>query len=120
MTTTYTIYRADGSIERGEVVWPLRPHCGQIERLVEPIVGHPMEHVRVLDPAKAEADEISRADYRDMFVDEVGHVRSPRSRAITPRPRSIAPTGCAPRAATPRTYTGSLATRSCSIGRFWR
>jgi hypothetical protein len=88
MNTTYTIYRTDGSIERGEVVWPLTPSLAQIKALVEPIVGGPLEHVRVLDPKSVEADTITRADCLDMFVDEIGHVR-----AGGPKPRNHAATG---------------------------
>ncbi len=29
----------------------------------------------MLDPAKAEADVVGPEDYRDLFVDELGHVR---------------------------------------------
>lgn len=76
-TTTYTVYRADGRIEVGAIDWPESPPLRDIRALVEPIVGGPLEHVRVLDPARAEADEVSRDDYRDMFVDELGHVRDP-------------------------------------------
>jgi hypothetical protein len=75
MHTTYTVYHADGTIQRGEVEWPDAPSAQEIRALVEPIVGSPMEHVTVLDPVMAQAEEISRADYRDMFVDELGHVR---------------------------------------------
>ena len=75
-TTTYTVYRADGRIEVGAIDWPESPPLRDIRALVEPIVGGPLEHVRVLDPARAEADEVSRDDYRDMFVDELGHVRT--------------------------------------------
>jgi hypothetical protein len=87
MTTTYTVYRTDGTVERGEVVWPLTPSLAQIKSLVEPMVGGPMEHVRVLDPRSVEADQITRADYLDMFVDELGHVRD------IPKPRNHAATG---------------------------
>ncbi len=89
MTTTYTVYRTDGTVERGEVVWPLTPSLAQIKSLVEPIVGGPMEHVRVLDPRSVEADQITRADYLDMFVDELGryihdgHFGKPRNHAAT-------------------------------------
>jgi hypothetical protein len=75
MLTPYSIYRTDGSIWIGEIDWPEEPSLAQIKALVEPIVGGPLEHVRVLDPA---AD-----DYRDMFVDETGHVR-----AEGPKPRN--------------------------------
>jgi hypothetical protein len=74
--TTYTIYHADGTIQRGEVDWPDSPGVELIAALVEPIVGHPMEHVTVLDPVMSHAEEVSRNDYRDMFVDELGHIRA--------------------------------------------
>jgi hypothetical protein len=83
----YTIYRPDGTSERGEVDWPPDPGYDQIAALVEPLVEGPIERVRVLDPAKADADEIrGAADYLDMFVDEMGHMRTP------PRPRNEAAT----------------------------
>jgi len=75
MLTTYTIYRAHGLIERGEIDWPEKPSLDEIARFVAPIVDGPIEHVLVLDPAKVEADEVDRSDYRDMFVDELSHVR---------------------------------------------
>jgi hypothetical protein len=76
MHTTYTVYYADGSIQRGEIDWPESPTLDQIRTAIEPIVGEPMEHVRVLDPASDE--------YRDMFVDESGHGRlKPRNEAAT-------------------------------------
>jgi hypothetical protein len=79
MLTRFTIYWADGSLQ-GEIIdWPESPTLDQIRRLVEPIVGEPMEHVRVLDP---KSDE-----YRDMFVDELGHMRQGG-----PRPRNEAAT----------------------------
>lgn len=80
VTTTYTVYRADGAVERGEVGWPESPSFNEIAALVEPIVGGDLEHVTVLDPASAEAAEVSRADYRDMFVDELGHMRADPTR----------------------------------------
>lgn len=82
MTTTYTIYYTDNTLQRGAVDWPATPTLDQIKALVEPIVGGPMEHVHVLNPKRVEADEISLSDYLDMFVDEIGHVRAggPRAR----------------------------------------
>jgi hypothetical protein len=85
--TGYTIFRPDGSQERGEVDWPENPGLELIRALVEPIVEGPMEHVTVLDPAKVDADEVDpAADRRDLFIDEMGHVRA------TPRPRNEAAT----------------------------
>jgi hypothetical protein len=77
MHTTFTILHGDGSIQRGEIDWPESPTLDQIRTAVEPIVGEPMEHVRVLDP---KCDE-----YRDMFVNENGHLvaRRPRNEAAT-------------------------------------
>lgn len=76
METTYTVYRTDGTMSCGEVDWPENPSLRQIEAVVEPLIGGELEHVRVLDPAKVEADEIGRDDYRDLFVDEMGHQKS--------------------------------------------
>lgn len=83
MRTTYTILHVDGTTQRGEIDWPEHPTLDQIKILVEPIVGSPMEHVRVLDP-----DSVLREDdepgYLDMFVDEHGHERiKPRNEAAT-------------------------------------
>jgi hypothetical protein len=87
MNYAYTILRPDGAQERGEVDWPDDPGFELIRALVEPIVEGPMEHVSVLDPAKVEAEAVDRADFLDMFVDELGHVRqtgpSPRNEAAT-------------------------------------
>lgn len=74
--TNFTIYHPDGTTQTGDIDWPECPTLDQIRRLVEPIVGEPMEHVRVLDP---KCDE-----YRDMFVDENGHSRRrPRNEDAT-------------------------------------
>ena len=87
MNWNYTIFRADGSQEPGCVDWPENPVFKVIRALVEPIVGGPMEHVTVLDPAKIDADEVDpQADRRDLFVDEMAHVRE------TPKPRNEAAT----------------------------
>jgi hypothetical protein len=79
MLTRFTIYWADGAVQGETIDWPETPSLAQIKDVVEPIVGGPLEHVRVLDPA---ADE-----YRDMFVDELGHMRlegaKPRNDAAT-------------------------------------
>ena len=87
MIDGYTIYRATGAVERGEIDWREHPSLADIKALVEPIVGGPIEHVQVLDPAKVEAAEVERDDYRDLFVDELGHVREsgpkPRNHAAT-------------------------------------
>ena len=73
----YTIFRPDRTSEAGEVDWPADPSYDAIAMLVGPIVGGPIEHVRILDPAKATAEHIGRADYRDMFVDEMSLMRDP-------------------------------------------
>jgi hypothetical protein len=87
MITGYTIYRPDGSEEHREVDWPRNPGYELIRNLVEPIVEGPMEHVAVLDPAKVRRRRVDPAlDRRDMFVDEIGHVRK------DPRPRNEAAT----------------------------
>jgi hypothetical protein len=78
MIYRYTIFRPDRTSEASEVDWPPDPSFENIARLLEPIVGGPIEHVRILDPAKATAEYIGRADYRDMFVDELGLLRNPR------------------------------------------
>ena len=65
MKTGYTIYRPDGTEEHCEVDWPEDVSLAQIKALVEPIVGAPMEHVTVFPDG----------DHRDMFVDEMGHMR---------------------------------------------
>jgi hypothetical protein len=77
MMYRYTVFRPDGTCALGEVDWPPDPPYEAIRRLLEPIVGGPIEHVRILDPAKATAEHIGRSDYRDMFVDERGLVRDP-------------------------------------------
>jgi hypothetical protein len=87
MNTTYTVYHTDSSVSAGSIDWPENPTVDQIKALVEPIVGGPLEHVRVLAPAMAQAVMVSHADYRDMFVDELGHVR-----AGGPKPRNDAAT----------------------------
>jgi hypothetical protein len=86
MNTSFTVYYTDGTLQRGEVDWPESPSLKQTKELVEPIVGGPLEHVRVLNPKMVEADEITAEDYLDMFVDELGHVRGggkPRNDAAT-------------------------------------
>lgn len=75
METSYTIFRPDGTEERGTIDWPEDPGYDRIRKFVEPIVEGPIEHVLVLPLDKRDAVEISRSDYRDMFVDEMGHVR---------------------------------------------
>jgi hypothetical protein len=77
MMYRYTIFRPDGTSEAGEVDWPPDPRYDDIAKLIGQIVGGPIEHVRILDPTKATAEHIGRADYRDMFVDELGHMRKP-------------------------------------------
>lgn len=69
IATGYTIYRPDGSEEQGSVDWPDSPTTGQIRQLVEPIVEGPMEHVRVLDPAKVEL--VDHSVYRGVQVVEI-------------------------------------------------
>jgi hypothetical protein len=84
MNTTYTIYHPDGSVSAGEVAWPENPSYELIRLLVEPIIGGPLERVRVLNPKSVEADELTAEDYLDMFVDEMGHPRrKPRNDAAT-------------------------------------
>ena len=86
MIYRYTIYSPDGTSEEGQVDWPADPCFAAISRLVQPIVGGTIERVRILDPAKVDADEVSAGDYRDMFVDDMGHMRippSPRNNAAT-------------------------------------
>ena len=80
MMYRYTIFRPDRTSEAGEVDWPADPSYDAIARLVGPIVGGPIERVRILDPAKFDAAQVSRDDYRDMFVDEMGHMREPPGR----------------------------------------
>jgi hypothetical protein len=75
MLTRFTIYWTDGSCQGETIDWPEAPTFAQIKAVVEPIVGSPLEHVRVLDPEAGE--------YRDMFVDELGHIR-----AGGPKPRN--------------------------------
>jgi hypothetical protein len=74
MLTGYTIVYPDATLQRGHIDWPQSPTLDQIKALVEPIVGSPTEHVRVLDPDSVlfpERDPV----YLDMFVDELGHNR---------------------------------------------
>ena len=66
MKTDYTIYRYDGTTERGSVDWPPRPDYDLMAALIEPIVGEPMDHVYVLHDG----------EQRDMFVDQNGRIRS--------------------------------------------
>jgi hypothetical protein len=87
MNTSFTVYHPDGSVSAGDVDWPEDPTYDQIRALVEPIVGGPLEHVRVLNPKSVEADRICEGDYLDMFVDEIGHVA-----ALGPKPRNDAAT----------------------------
>jgi hypothetical protein len=88
MKTAYTIYHHGGAQERGEIDWPDEPGYDRIKKLVEPLIEGPIEHVTVLDPSKIDADEIDpRADRRDLFVDELGHVRK-----TGPKPRNDAAT----------------------------
>ena len=76
VNTTYTVYRADGAIKLGAIDWPESPPLPDIRALVEPLVGGPLKHVRVLDPARAKANKVSRNNYRNMFVNEDGHIRT--------------------------------------------
>lgn len=76
MKTRYTIYRTDGTEERGEVDWPRQPSLDQITAVVEAVTGEPFEHVYVLVDG----------EIRDMFVDELGHMRKER------KPRNAAAT----------------------------
>lgn len=66
MKTTYTIYRADGTKEDGEVDWPPAPGFDLINNFICPIVKGPMEHVSVS----------YRGKRADMFIDEMGHIRA--------------------------------------------
>ncbi len=77
MTYRFTIFHPDGTTEWGSVDWPTDPSIEAIGQLVRPLVGGAIEHVRILDPAKIGAEQVSRADYRDMFVDEMGLWRDP-------------------------------------------
>ena len=61
--TGYTIYHADGSEEFFEVDWPLNPTYDDIEQLLAPIIGRPIEHVYVLFEDRQ----------HDMFVNGDGH-----------------------------------------------
>lgn len=82
MITTYTILRADGRSEPGEVDWPENPSLRQIEAVVEPIVGGDLEHVTVLYPVNVLYP--ANDEYRDMFVDELGHQHGrPRNNKAT-------------------------------------
>jgi len=82
--TEYTIYRPDGTEERGSVDWPQNPDLLVMRKFVGEIVDGPIEHVRVLASTKVYAPTVSRADYRDMFVDEQSHLRrKPRNEAAT-------------------------------------
>lgn len=86
--TAYTIMRPDGSSERGSIEWPLELGYDRIRSLIEPIVEGPLKHVTVLDPAKVHCEIVDpQTDRRDMFVDELGHVR-----ASGPKPRNEAAT----------------------------
>lgn len=66
MKTTYTVLHEDGRKTRGGVDWPPCPGFDAIRRLVEPLIDGPLEHVLVLH-------EGTRTD---MFVDELGHIRT--------------------------------------------
>ena len=54
MQTKYTVYYPNGNETQGEVDWPEAPSFDQINKLVNPIIGGLLEHVYVLDPAKAD------------------------------------------------------------------
>lgn len=75
MITGYTIFRPDSEPERGEIDWPASPSLEEIHALCDPLIGGPLERVFVLDPAEAEAEEVTPADYRDMIVDDIAHYR---------------------------------------------
>ena len=65
MKTGYTIYRTNGTKELSSLDWPEDPGYSAIKALVQPIVGDSLEHVTVLHDGER----------KDMFVDELGHVR---------------------------------------------
>ena len=65
MKTGYTIYRTNGTKEISSLDWPEDPGYSAIKALVGPIVGGDLEHVTVLHGGER----------RDMFVNEIGHVR---------------------------------------------
>jgi hypothetical protein len=67
MKTTYTIYRADGTTEAGEVDWPESPGYQRISLLVTSLLPcDDIEHVTVCYKGKC----------ADMFVDEIGHFKN--------------------------------------------
>lgn len=68
MKTTYTIIRASGMTEKGEIDWPMQPGHALIKPLVESVVDGPLERVAVLHPESNQPT--------DMFVDEMGHLRA--------------------------------------------
>lgn len=89
METKYTIYRVDGTQEDGSVDWPEDPPLSLLRKFIEAIVEGPLEHVSVIRPDAKTADsvlELQYSDIRDMFVDEIGHVRrepKPRNETAT-------------------------------------
>lgn len=65
---TYTIYRVDGTTERGEIEWPFEPHgpgYHRIAKLVNPIVEGELEQVSIRGAG---------GKPRDMFVNDVGRI----------------------------------------------
>lgn len=75
LKTDYTIYRTDGTLEHGSVMWPKEPKLADFDALIPPIVGcRYYERVRVLHERR----------YTDMFVDEEGGLKDlPRNDIAT-------------------------------------
>lgn len=74
--TAYTIFLADGGVERGAIEWPRKPGWRRIQAFMAPLIGagHNFEHVSVL----------FQGALRDMFVDDMGAIwRLPRNEAAT-------------------------------------
>ncbi len=64
MKTDYTIFRTDGTEERGEIDWPEDPGYDRLSVLCRPIIGADM-----LDRAAVLHDK----QRMDLIVDESGH-----------------------------------------------
>lgn len=82
MKTDYTIFRTDGTEERGSVDWPQEPGYDRISKFCEPVI-----ECGLLDHASVMHD----GQVMDMIVDESGHPKGlPRNEQATIVYRSYA------------------------------
>lgn len=68
MKTDYTVLLTTGGKVECFVDWPKEPSYDLIAGVVKPILACELEHVHVLS---------DKGDVLDLFVDEIGHLRSP-------------------------------------------